>query len=211
MIESHPNFIEKGDESMILLPELPFAKDALAPVISANTLDFHHGKHHKAYVDNLGKLIAGTDLVDADLETIIKKVAGDPSKAGIFNNAAQVWNHSFYWKCLKAGGGGKPTGAVAAKIDAAWGSYEKFVEELKNAGVTQFGSGWAWLVGDGGQLKITKTANADTPMAHGVKPLLTLDVWEHAYYLDYQNRRPDYLGAVIAKLINWDFVNANLG
>jgi Fe-Mn family superoxide dismutase len=211
MIESHPNFIEKGDESMILLPELPFAKDALAPVISANTLDFHHGKHHKAYVDNLGKLIAGTDLVDADLETIIKKVAGDPSKAGIFNNAAQVWNHSFYWKCLKAGGGGKPTGAVAAKIDAAWGSYEKFVEELKNAGVTQFGSGWAWLVGDGGQLKITKTANADTPMAHGVKPLLTLDVWEHAYSLDYQNRRPDYLDAVIAKLINWDFVNANLG
>ncbi|MDD5100099.1 MAG: superoxide dismutase [Syntrophales bacterium] len=196
---------------MILLPELPFAKDALAPVISANTLDFHHGKHHKAYVDNLGKLIAGTDLADADLETIIKKVAGDPSKAGIFNNAAQVWNHSFYWKCLKAGGGGKPTGAVAAKIDAAWGSYEKFVEELKNAGVTQFGSGWAWLVGDGGQLKITKTANADTPMAHGVKPLLTLDVWEHAYYLDYQNRRPDYLDAVIAKLINWDFVNANLG
>lgn len=196
---------------MILLPELPFAKDALAPVISANTLDFHHGKHHKAYVDNLGKLIAGTDLADADLETIIKKVAGDPSKAGIFNNAAQVWNHSFYWKCLKAGGGGKPTGAVAAKIDAAWGSYEKFVEELKNAGVTQFGSGWAWLVGDGGQLKITKTANADIPMAHGVKPLLTLDVWEHAYYLDYQNRRPDYLDAVIAKLINWDFVNANLG
>jgi len=196
---------------MIMLPELPFAKDALAPVISANTLDFHHGKHHKAYVDNLGKLIAGTDLADADLETIIKKVVGDPSKAGIFNNAAQVWNHSFYWKCLKAGGGGKPTGAVAAKIDAAWGSYEKFAEELKNAGVTQFGSGWAWFVVDGGQLKITKTANADTPMAHGVKPLLTLDVWEHAYYLDYQNRRPDYLGAVIAKLINWDFVNANLG
>jgi len=196
---------------MIMLPELPFAKDALAPVISANTLDFHHGKHHKAYVDNLGKLIAGTDLADADLETIIKKVVGDPSKAGIFNNAAQVWNHSFYWKCLKAGGGGKPTGVVAAKIDAAWGSYEKFAEELKNAGVTQFGSGWAWLVVDGGQLKITKTANADTPMAHGVKPLLTLDVWEHAYYLDYQNRRPDYLGAVIAKLINWDFVNANLG
>jgi len=196
---------------MITLPELPFAKDALAPVISANTLDFHHGKHHKAYVDNLGKLIAGTDLADADLETIIKKVVGDPSKAGIYNNAAQVWNHSFYWKCLKAGGGGKPTGAVAAKIEAAWGSYEKFAEELKNAGVTQFGSGWAWLVVDGSELKITKTANADTPMVRGVKPLLTLDVWEHAYYLDYQNRRPDYLGAVIAKLINWDFVNANLG
>ena len=196
---------------MITLPELSYAKDALAPSISANTLEFHHGKHHKAYVDNLNKLVAGTDLAEADLETVIKKVAGDPARAGIFNNAAQVWNHSFYWKCLKAAGGGKPTGAVAAKIDAAWGSYEKFAEELKNAGVTQFGSGWAWLVVDGGQLKITKTANADTPIAHGVKPLLTLDVWEHAYYLDYQNRRPDYLGAVIGKLINWDFVNANLG
>jgi superoxide dismutase, Fe-Mn family len=196
---------------MITLPELPYAQDALAPVISANTLEFHHGKHHKAYVDNLNKLIAGTDLAAADLETIIKKVAGDPARAGIFNNAAQIWNHSFYWKCLKAGGGGAPSGAVAAKITAAWGSYEKFAEELKNAGVTQFGSGWAWLVVDSGQLKITKSANADTPMAHGVKPLLTLDVWEHAYYLDYQNRRPDYLGAVIARLINWDFVNANIG
>jgi Fe-Mn family superoxide dismutase len=196
---------------MITLPELPYAKDALAPVISANTLEFHYGKHHKAYVDNLVKLIAGTDLADADLETIIKKVAGDSAKAGIFNNAAQVWNHTFYWKCLKAGGGGAPTGAVAAKILSTWGNYEKFAEELKNAGVTQFGSGWAWLVLDGGQLKITKTANADTPIAHGQKPLLTIDVWEHAYYLDYQNRRPDYLAAVIGKLINWNFVNANLG
>ena len=196
---------------MITLPELPYAKDALAPIISANTLEVHHGKHHRAYVDNLSKLIAGTDLADADLETIIRKVAGDPARAGIFNNAAQVWNHSFYWKCMKAGGGGAPTGAVAAKINAAWGSYEKFAEELKNAGVTQFGSGWAWLVLEDGQLKITKTANADTPIARGVKPLLTLDVWEHAYYLDYQNRRPDYLGAVIGRLIDWDFVNANLG
>ena len=196
---------------MIILPELPYAKDALAPVISANTLEFHHGKHHRAYVDNLGKLIAGTDLADADMETIIRKVAGDPARAGIFNNAAQVWNHSFYWKCLKAGGGGTPTGAVAAKINAAWGSHEKFAEELKNAGVTQFGSGWAWLILEGGQLKITKTANADTPIARGVKPLLTLDVWEHAYYLDYQNRRPDYMAAVIGRLIDWDFVNANLG
>jgi Fe-Mn family superoxide dismutase len=196
---------------MITLPELPYAKDALGPVISANTLEFHHGKHHRAYVDNLNKLIAGTDLADADLETIIRKVAGDPARAGIFNNAAQVWNHSFYWKCLKAGGGGAPTGAVAAKINAAWGSYEKFAEELKNAGGTQFGSGWAWLVLEGGQLKITKTANADMPIARGIKPLLTLDVWEHAYYLDYQNRRPDYLAAVIGRLIDWDFVNANLG
>jgi Fe-Mn family superoxide dismutase len=196
---------------MIALPELPYAKDALAPVISANTLEFHYGKHHKAYVDNLNKLIAGTELAEDDLETIIRKVVGDPARAGIFNNAAQIWNHSFYWKCLKPGGGGKPTGAVAAKIEAAWESYEKFADELKNAGVTQFGSGWAWLVVDGGQLKITKTANADTPIAHGIKPLLTLDVWEHAYYLDYQNRRPDYLSAVIANLIDWDFVNANLG
>ncbi|MBU2234990.1 MAG: superoxide dismutase [Proteobacteria bacterium] len=196
---------------MITLPELPYAKDALTPVISANTLEFHYGKHHRAYVENLGKLIAGTDLADEDLKTIIKKAAGDPAKAGIFNNAAQVWNHSFYWKCLKAGGGGAPTGAVAEKIAAAWGSYEKFAEDLKNAGVTQFGSGWAWLVLDGGQLKIVKTTNADTPIAHGVKPLLTIDVWEHAYYLDYQNRRPDYLTAVIGKLIDWDFVNANLG
>jgi superoxide dismutase, Fe-Mn family len=196
---------------MITLPELPYAQDALAPVISADTLGFHHGKHHRAYVDNLNKLIAGTDLAEADLETIIQKVAGDPARAGIFNNAAQVWNHSFYWKCLKPGGGGAPTGAVATQIAAIWGSHEKFAEELKNAGITQFGSGWAWLVAEGGGLKITKTANADTPIAHGVKPLLTLDVWEHAYYLDYQNRRPDYLGAVIARLINWDFVNANLG
>lgn len=195
---------------MIALPELPYAKDALAPVISANTLEFHYGKHHRAYVDNLVKLIAGTELADADLENIIKKAAGEPAKVGIFNNAAQVWNHSFYWKCLKAGGGGAPTGAVAAMINSVWGNYEKFADELKNAGVTQFGSGWAWLVLDKGQMKITKTANADTPIAHGQKPLFTLDVWEHAYYLDYQNRRPDYLAAVIGKLINWDFVNANL-
>jgi Fe-Mn family superoxide dismutase len=195
---------------MISLPELPFAKEALSPVISANTLDFHYGKHHKAYVDNLGKLIASTDLADADLDAIIKKTAGDPAKAGIFNNAAQVWNHSFYWKCLKAGGGGAPTGPVAQKIISSFGSVEKFSEELKNAGITQFGSGWAWLVIDNGALKITKTANADTPIAHGQKPLLTLDVWEHAYYLDYQNRRPDYLAAVIGKLIDWDFVNANM-
>jgi Fe-Mn family superoxide dismutase len=196
---------------MITLPELPYAKDALAPVISANTLEFHYGKHHRAYVDNLVKLIAGTDLANAALEEIIRKSAGDPAKVGIFNNAAQAWNHSFYWKCLKAGGGGSPTGAIATKITAQWGSYEKFADELKNAGITQFGSGWAWFVLDGRELKIVKTPNAETPIAKGQKPLLTIDVWEHAYYLDYQNRRPDYLAAVIGKLINWDFVNANLG
>ena len=195
----------------IKLPDLPFAKDALAPIISTNTLDFHYGKQHQAYVDNLNKLIAGTELENKSLENIIQINAKDSTKAGIFNNAAQVWNHTFYWNCLKKGGGGNPTGAIAAKITDAWGSYEKFVEELKNAGMTQFGSGWAWLVLEGGQLKITKTANADTPLAHGQKALLTLDVWEHAYYLDYQNRRSDYLAAAIKDLINWDFVNSNLG
>ncbi|MGV8079422.1 MAG: superoxide dismutase [Syntrophales bacterium] len=192
------------------LPELPYAKDALAPVISANTLEFHYGKHHRAYVDNGNKLLAGTELENLAPEEIIRKVAGDAAKAGIFNNVAQAWNHSFYWKCMKPGGGGKPTGAVAERIQAAWGSFEEFFEELKNAGATQFGSGWAWLVLDGGALKITKTANADTPVARGQKPLLTIDVWEHAYYLDYQNRRPDYLAAFVEKLVNWDFVNENL-
>ncbi len=195
----------------IQLPDLPYAKDGLAPYISANTLEFHHGKHHRAYVDNTNKLIAGTDLANESLETIVKKTVGDAAKSGIFNNAAQVWNHSFYWQCMKPNGGGKPTGKVADKINETWGSFDKFAEELKNAGVTQFGSGWAWLVQDGGKLKVTKTANADTPIAHGVKPVLTVDVWEHAYYLDYQNRRPDYLATFIEKLINWDFVKANLG
>jgi superoxide dismutase, Fe-Mn family len=195
----------------IALPDLPYAKDALEPVISSRTLDFHHGKHHKAYVDNTNKLIEGTDLAGQDIETIVKRVSGDPSKAGLFNNAAQVWNHSFYWKCLKPNGGGAPTGPIAQKIVADFGSAAKFFEELKNAGVTQFGSGWAWLILKDGKLAVTKTANADTPPAHGLKPLLTLDVWEHAYYLDYQNRRPDYLAALIEKLINWDFVNSCLG
>ncbi len=195
----------------ISLPELPFKKDDLAPYISANTLDFHHGKHHKTYVDNLNKLIAGTDLADKTLEEIIKIAAKDTEKAGIFNNAAQIWNHSFYWQCLKKNGGGAPQGAIAAKISSTWGSYDKFAEELKNAGVTQFGSGWAWLVMEENKLKITKTANADMPLAHGQKAILTIDVWEHAYYLDYQNRRADYLAAVIQNLINWDFANANLG
>lgn len=195
----------------ITLPQLPFEKDALAPYISANTLDFHYGKHHKAYVDNLNKLIEGTELAAKSLEEIIKIAAKDSAKAGIFNNAAQVWNHSFYWQCLKKAGGGTPTGAVAEKIKSTWGNFEKFADDLKNAGITQFGSGWAWLISEGNELKITKTANADTPIAHGQKPLLTIDVWEHAYYLDYQNRRPDYISAVIQNLINWDFVNANLG
>ncbi|HAV19989.1 MAG TPA: superoxide dismutase [Fe] [Firmicutes bacterium] len=189
----------------ITLPKLPFAKDALEPIISARTLDFHHGKHHKTYVDNLNKLIAETELENKSLEDIIKLTAGNPAKAAIFNNAAQAWNHTFYWNSLKKSGGGAPTGLIADKIRDAWGSYEKFAEDLKNAGVTQFGSGWAWLVWDGHQLKITQTANADTPLAHGQKALLTLDVWEHAYYLNYQNRRPDYVSA-FWNVINWEYV-----
>ncbi len=194
----------------LTLPDLPYEKNALEPYLSAKTLEFHHDKHHKAYVDNGNKLLAGTDLEKLDAEAIITKVVGDASKAGIFNNAAQVWNHSFFWKCMKPKGGGRPTGAVAQKIDADFGSYEKFAEEFKNAGVTQFGSGWAWLVQKNGKLEIMKTLNADTPAAHGINALLTVDVWEHAYYLDYQNRRPDYIQAFIDNLINWDFVNSRM-
>ncbi|MFQ5428395.1 MAG: superoxide dismutase [Thermodesulfobacteriota bacterium] len=194
----------------ITLPKLPYALDALEPIISSRTLEFHHGKHHNAYVGKTNEMIAGTAFAGADLETIIKETAGHASKAGLFNNAAQAWNHSFYWQCMKPGGGGTPTGAIMDRIEAELGGYEKFVEALKDAGATQFGSGWAWLVLRDNKLEVMKTANADTPIAHGLTPLLTVDVWEHAYYLDYQNRRPDYLGAFIEKLINWDFVNANL-
>ena len=194
----------------ISLPNLPYDQNALEPHISGETLGFHHGKHHQAYVTNLNKLIEGTDLEGKTLEDIIMAVAGDSSKAGVFNNAAQVWNHTFYWNSMKPNGGGTPTGALAAKIDEDFGSFEKFCEEFKQAGMTQFGSGWAWLVLDGGKLKITKTANADLPMAHGQKAILTCDVWEHAYYLDYQNRRPDYLGVFLDKLVNWDFAAQNL-
>jgi Fe-Mn family superoxide dismutase len=195
----------------ITLPELPYGKEALEPHVSARTLEFHHGKHHKTYVDKTNGLIEGTDLADASLEEVIRQAAGDASKAGLFNNAAQVWNHSFYWQCMKPDGGGAPSGAVAGKIETDFGSFEKFAEEFKNAGFTQFGSGWAWLVVKDGKLEIMKTPNADTPLAYGIQALLTVDVWEHAYYLDYQNRRPDYLSAFVENLINWDFVNANLG
>jgi superoxide dismutase, Fe-Mn family len=194
----------------ITLPELPYGKGDLAPHITEKTVDFHHGKHHNAYVTNLVKLIEGTELENETLENIVKKTVGDNAKAGIFNNAAQVWNHTFYWHSMKPNGGGMPKGHIAEKIKADFGSFEKFVEEFKNAGMTQFGSGWAWLVLKDGKLQVTKTANADTPLAHGLKPLLTADVWEHAYYLDYQNRRADYLDAFIKNLINWDFANSLL-
>lgn len=195
----------------ITLPELPYPKDALSPHISGKTLEFHYGKHHNAYVVNANKLLEGSGLAKESLETIIKETGVDASKQAIFNNVAQVWNHSFYWKCMKPGGGGPPTGAIAQKIDAVFGSFEKFSEAFKNAGATQFGSGWGWLVLKDDKLQVMKTANADTPVVQGLKPLLTVDVWEHAYYLDYQNRRPDYLNVFVEKLINWDFVNSQLG
>ena len=192
------------------LPALPYGLDALEPHISRSTLEFHHGKHHAAYVTNLNNLVAGTDLEGKSLDETILAVSGDASKAGVFNNAAQVWNHTFYWQGMKPGGGGAPTGALAARIDADFGGFDAFKEQFKAAGATQFGSGWAWLVLDNGALKITKTGNADLPLAHGQKALLTMDVWEHAYYLDYQNRRPDYISTFLDKLVNWDFVAANL-
>jgi Fe-Mn family superoxide dismutase len=194
----------------IELPPLPYAQDALAPVISAQTMSFHYGKHHKAYVDNLNKLVAGTDLAEKPLEAVIAAAAGKADKAGLFNNAAQIWNHTFFWNSLKPGGGGAPGGAVAKGIDAAFGSFDNFKKEFANAAMTQFGSGWAWLVADKGQLKVLKTGNAETPLTMGVTPLLTIDVWEHAYYLDYQNRRADFVAAVIDKLLSWEFANANL-
>lgn len=201
---------KKGAEMTISLPELPYARNALAPHISEKTLNFHYGKHHNAYVVNLNKLIEGTDLAKKSLEEIIQISAKDASKGGIFNNAAQVWNHTFYWNSMSPNGGGKPSGVVLSQIEADFGSYENFVTEFKNAGATQFGSGWAWLVLENGKLKITKTPNAATPLTDNVKPLLTMDVWEHAYYLDYQNARPTYMAIFLDKLINWDFVEQNL-
>jgi len=192
------------------LPPLPYDKSALEPHISAKTLEFHHGKHHQAYVTNLNNLVKDTPMASQSLEEIIKATAKDDSKAGIFNNAAQVWNHTFFWNCMKPNGGGKPTGDIAAAIDKAFGGYDKFVEQFKNAAVTQFGSGWGWLAAEGGQVKVTKTPNAVNPMAQGQTAILTVDVWEHAYYLDYQNRRPDFVQTFIDKLINWDFVAQNL-
>lgn len=194
----------------IELPSLPYEASALEPFISANTLGFHHGKHHQTYVTNTNNLIKGTDLEDATLEKIVLSSANNAEKVGLFNNAAQVWNHTFYWKSMKKGGGGAPSGAIAKKIEEDFGSYEAFAEAFKNAGLTQFGSGWAWLVLKDGKLQIMKTANGDTPMAHGLIAILTVDVWEHAYYLDYQNKRADYLDVFLKNLVNWDFANANL-
>jgi len=192
-----------------VLPPLPYAESALEPVITAKTMSFHYGKHHKAYVDNLNKLIAGTEYAVLSLEKIITSTAGKPEKAAIFNNAAQNWNHTFYWKSMSPKGGGEPPAALKQKIEAAFGSVEACKKELASTAVSQFGSGWAWLVLEGDKLKVVKTANADNPLTTGMKPLLTIDVWEHAYYLDYQNRRADYVNAMLNKLINWEFALQN--
>jgi Fe-Mn family superoxide dismutase len=194
----------------VTLPALPFPENALQPVISANTLGFHYGKHHKAYVDNLNKLIVGTSFADMPLEAIIAASAGKPERVGIFNNAAQAWNHTFYWKSLRPKGGGEPPAALKQKMEASFGNVDACKKELAKTAVAQFGSGWAWLVQDGEKLRIVKTANADTPLTQRLKPLLTIDVWEHAYYLDYQNRRADYVDALIDKLANWEFAAENL-
>jgi len=194
-----------------VLPALPYAENALDPVISAKAVGFHYGKHHKGYVDNLNKLVAGTEFAHLLLEKIITLTTGKADKTAIFNNAAQTWNHTFYWSSLSPKGGGKPPAVLRQKIKASFGTLDACKKELAVTAVSQFGSGWTWLVLDGDKLKVVKTGNADVPMTTGMKPLLTIDVWEHAYYLDYQNRRADYVNAVLAKLINWDFAAENLG
>ena len=192
------------------LPELPFAYDALAPHMSKKTLEFHHDKHHKGYVDKLNAAVDGTRYAGMALEEIIRETAKNSKERGIFNNAAQHWNHAFFWNCLSPDGGGKPQGALADRIKADFGSYDEFAKSFKQAATGQFGSGWAWLVLDNGALKVTATPNAETPMIHGQHALLSCDVWEHAYYLDYQNRRPDFVETVLKELVNWKFVAERL-
>jgi superoxide dismutase, Fe-Mn family len=201
--------IEKA--ALHVLPPLPYGENALDPVISTNTIGFHYGKHHKGYVDTLNKLIAGTELSNHSLEKLIAETAGKADKVAIFDNAAQTWNHTFYWRSLRPKGGGEPPAALKQRIEASFGNLDACKKELATAATTEFGSGWAWLVLEADKLKVVKTANAETPLTKGVKPLLTIDVWEHAYYLDYQNRRPDYVNAVLDKLINWGFAADNLG
>ena len=193
-----------------VLPRLPFAEGALAPVISALTLSFHHGKHHKTYVETLNKLVAGTEFADMSLEETITATAGQADKAEVFNNAAQTWNHNFYWQSLKPGGGGEPPAALKTLMQASFGSSDACVAALAKAATERFGSGWVWLVLDAGLLKVVSTSNAEVPSLKGQRPLLTVDVWEHAYYMDYQNRRADHVDAVLDKLINWGFAADNL-
>lgn len=194
------------------VPPLPYAENALEPVISARTLSFHYGKHHQGYADALNKLIAVSELESMPLAEVIKVTTNSRDKDGpaIFNNAAQVWNHTFFWNSMKPNGGGKPSGVMLEKIEKSFGSFEKFQAAFTAAAVAQFGSGWVWLVVEGEGLKVIRTSNADTPVAHGQKALLCCDVWEHAYYLDYQNRRKDFVAAFLEKLVNWDFAAAQL-
>ncbi|MEP6886614.1 MAG: superoxide dismutase [Gammaproteobacteria bacterium] len=194
----------------IAMPALPYERNALQPVISENTLNFHYAKHHKSYVDNLNKLIIGTAFADMPLEKIVKATAGESEHAAIFNNAAQAWNHAFYWRSLKPNGGGEPPAALKRLMVSSFGSVEACKKGLAKAAVEQFGSGWAWLVQEGEKLTVVKTDNANTPLTARVKPLFTIDVWEHAYYLDYQNRRVDYANALLDKVANWGFAEENL-
>jgi Fe-Mn family superoxide dismutase len=192
------------------LPSLPYAQSALEPYISARTMSFHYGKHHQAYVDNLNKLVAGTPWATQSLEMIIRDSAGKADRTALFNNAAQAWNHTFFWNSMTPGGGGKPSGRLLAMIEKSFGTFDNFKNAFVNAGVAQFGSGWVWLVQEGDTLKIVATPNADTPLAHGQTALLACDVWEHAYYLDYQNRRKDFLVAFLDHLANWTFAESQL-
>lgn len=192
------------------LPDLPYDYTALEPHISKSTLEFHHDKHHAGYVNKFNAAVKGTDFDSQPIEVVITSIVDNPEQSGLFNNAAQAWNHTFYWESMKPDGGGKPSGELAKKIDADFGSYDQFAEAFKSAGAAHFGSGWAWLVLDGGTLKVTKTLNAVNPLTHNQVPLLTMDVWEHAYYLDYQNQRPEYISTFLNELMNWDFAAQNL-
>jgi Fe-Mn family superoxide dismutase len=204
------DFEPRGYSMAFTLPALPYARNALAPHISENTLNFHYGKHHQAYVDNLNKLVAGTPLESQPLEEVVRQSWAE-KKMPVFNNSGQVWNHTFYWHSMKPNGGGQPTGAVADKIKQAFGDFEGFKKAFAEAGATQFGSGWAWLVLNNGKLEVRKTGNAETPLTEkGITPLVTMDVWEHAYYLDFQNARPKYIDTFLNELVNWDFANQNL-
>ncbi len=199
-----------GGADPFMLPELPYADTALAPVISANTISFHYGKHHAGYFSKLNKAVKGTKHADMTLEEVVAAAHKD-NNGGLFNNAAQAWNHTFYWHSMKAGGGGKPSGKLADAINGSFGDFDQFTAAFSKTCGGQFGSGWGWLVQDGAELKVIGTSNADTPLVHGMKPLLVIDVWEHAYYLDYQNRRGDYIAAILDKLVNWEFAASNLG
>ena len=192
------------------LPPLPWSDDALDPHISANTIGFHYGKHHQGYVTKLNAAVQGTALADKSLEEVIKETVSDAAKKGVFNNAAQIYNHTFFWNSLSPKGGGAPEGALADKIGEAFGGFDKFKEEFAAKAGTLFGSGWCWLVSNGGKLEIVQTFNAGTPITDGTTPLVTLDVWEHAYYLDYQNRRPDFVKAFLDHMVNWEFAAENL-